>query len=96
VNNKNYDFVSFISCISFNINLGFVLLHITSDDKLSGHVILCEDASVWRLEISFYCFGLVPNVISVAYVIVKSPHDKKFDCCFPFLICLNRILWSVN
>ncbi len=79
-----------------NINLGFVLLHIISDDKLCGHVILCEDASVWKLEIGFYCFGLVPNVIFVAYVIVKSSPDEFFACCFSLIICLNLILWSVN
>jgi hypothetical protein len=71
-----------------------VLLHIISDDKLCGHVIVCEDAHVWRLEICFYCFGLVPNVILVAYVIVKSSHDELFGCCFSLLICLNHILWE--
>jgi hypothetical protein len=69
-----------------------VLFHIISDDKLYGYVILCEDASVWRLEICFYCFRLISNVILVAYVIVKNSHDELFGYCFSLLICLNHIL----
>ncbi len=29
-------------------------------------------------------FGLIPNVIFVAYVIVKGPHDELSICCIIF------------
>jgi hypothetical protein len=30
------------------------------------------------------CFGLITNVISVAYAIVKRPHDELSICCTKF------------
>ncbi len=37
-----------------------------------------------------WIFGSIPNVIFVAYVIVKRPHDELFVCCMTFAYLFNN------
>jgi hypothetical protein len=36
------------------------------------------------------CSGLIPNVIFVAYVIVKKQHDELSICCMTFAYLYNK------
>jgi len=42
------------------------------------------------------CFGLITNVISVAYVIVKRPHDELSICCMKLAYLYNKLSTIVN
>jgi hypothetical protein len=42
------------------------------------------------------CFGLITNVIVVAYAIVKRPHDELSICCMKFAYLYNKFSTIVN
>ncbi len=42
------------------------------------------------------CSGLIPNVISIAYAIVKRPHDELCVCCMTFAYLYNTFSTHIN
>ncbi len=47
-------------------------------------------------QLGLHAISLYPNAMSLAYDIVKTPHDKLSICCITFAYVYNKLFIFIN